>query len=257
MAHGGKNGAAARLFAGKGPISSYVFIHQLNLLGAALPQARGASLLEVNCGDGSFFSLYRKRGFDLAAVEPNPVLRAQAREANRMLEIYPATADHLPYEDNAIDWIVLHLRDEIPEKCARECMRVAEHGILLTFWNSASLAAYCWKIGGRAKAWPWPANTGTGLWRMLNGLGADHLESRSTLLGPVASWKRECSFSFINRLPGRTLLGAWCVIRADFNSPGLATPLGLRIRSGMPKPVPAMEYSQKNISGCQKDVTDS
>ncbi len=257
MAHGGKNGAAARLFAGKGPISSYVFIHQLNLLGAALPQARGASLLEVNCGDGSFFSLYRKRGFDLAAVEPNPVLRAQAREANRMLEIYPATADHLPYEDNAIDWIVLHLRDEIREKCARECMRVAEHGILLTFWNSASLAAYCWKIWGRAKAWPWPANTGAGLWRMLNGLGADHLESRSTLLGPVASWKRECSFSFINRLPGRTLLGSWCVIRADFNSPGLATPLGLRIRSGMPKPVPAMEYSQKNISGCQKDVTDS
>lgn len=256
MAQGSVKGAAARLFAGKGPISSYVFVRQLELLDAALPVARGASLLEVNSGDGSFFSFYRKRGFDLAAVEPSAALRARAMTAGTKLDIYPASADYLPYEDNSVDWIVLHLRDEMPEKCARESMRVAERGMLITFWNSASIAAFCWKMGGRGKAWPWPANTGANVWGMLNMLTKARLVSRSTLFGPVCSWNENCAMSFLNRLPGRTLLGAWCVIRADFNCPGLATPLGLGIKSGMPKPMPAMEYSQKNISGCQKDVTN-
>lgn len=92
---------------------------------------------------------------------------------------------------------------------------------------------------------------------MARSLEAAGIFCLSGLFGPPASWHDKSFFSFMNALPLRGLLGAWCVIRVDAGQQGLATPLGLRVEAGMGKPLAALEFSQKNFRNCQKDMTDS
>lgn len=247
----GQNGEATRLFEQE-TLAPYVVKKQRALLCEALPKTRGATLLEVNCGEGTFLSLYEERHFDVSASEISPEARANLHEKMPHLEIYAACADHLPLADGSFDWVIYHPGQEKIEKCLAECLRVSRQGLIVAFWNSFSLAAVFWKMGGRGRAWP---NTfsAPAILRVVRALSPNRLVCRSTLGAPVFCWRENSFFSVLNNWPRRVPMGAWCLVSAEFGRSGLATPLGLRTAPNIREPLGAMEYSQKNIQTCQKD----
>ena len=127
---------------------------------AAWPR-RGKSLLEVNCGEGLFLSLLWECGFDVTGTELTPALRARAAAtAPAGTEVEAAADDHLPFEDNAFDWVVLHVTAADGDglaASAREALRVAARGLTVTFWNAASLPWLCRRLSGHKTVWPEPA----------------------------------------------------------------------------------------------------
>lgn len=246
-----RNRAGARLFE-HGALAPYVVKRQRALLGEALPKTRGARLLEVNCGEGTFLSLYEERHFAVSISEISPVARARLHEKMPGMEIYAACADHLPFPDGGFDWVIYHPGNEEIEKSLAECLRVSRHGLIIAFWNSFSLAAIFWKMGGRARAWP-DTFSAPAILRIARALSPDRLVCRSTLGAPVFCWRENSIFSIFNNWPRRLPTGAWCLVSAEFGRSGVATPLGLRTAPNIGEPLGAMEYSQKNIQTCQKD----
>lgn len=239
----GQNGAGKRLFE-HGGLAPYVVKKQRALLCEALPKMRGATLLEVNCGEGTFLSLYEERHFDVSASENSPLARARLHEKMPGLEIYAACADHLPFADSGFDWVIYHPGEENIEKSLAECLRVSRHGLIVAFWNSFSLAAIFWKMGGRGREWP-GSFSAPAILRIARSLSPNRLVCRSTLGAPVFCWRENSFFSILNNWPRRVPTGAWCLISAEFGRAGIGTPLGLRTAPAITEPLGAMEYSKK------------
>lgn len=248
-----QEGAGTRLFE-RGRLGAYVAKRQRALLGFMLAKKRGARLLEVNCGQGSFLSLYEELALDVSISEPCPAARAILRENMPRIEIYGAPADHLPLPDDCFDWVVFHPRTENIEKCLEECTRVSRRGLLIAFWNSFSLAAVVFKMSGRGRAWPSTARAVPSMLRLARATSAGRIVCRSILCGPPASWHENSFFSGLNGRPQRVFPGAFCVIGIELEAGGLGTPLAPRVKPNMGEPLGAMEYSQKNFQSCPKDI---
>lgn len=237
----------------KGPrLSSQRFVRamQLNLLQRALAPwpRRQAPLLDVNCGDGFFLPSLWRSGFDLVATEADADLRARARGRSVPdLEIFAAAPEDLPFADDDFDWVILHLRDgsRVPA-AAQEALRVSKRGVMLTFWNSASLAGILGRRGlARAAANDTPLAWGR-VWSTLRGLRAGRLQALSTLWLLPATWSGRCHLAFVNGWFPMLPLGAWCVMRLDLGRAHPVTPLPLRWRKILRRPQPALEYTHKN-----------
>lgn len=223
---------------------SFVLGLQLGLMQRILADwpRRGEKLLEVNCGRGCFLPLLWQAGFDVMATEADRGKLALARKA-AAVEFMPAHDDCLPFEDNSYAWVVLHIAPGDTERLRAstgEAMRVADRGLLCTFWNSTSLAGLA-----RRKR---PARSFWQVWRMLARGRGGRLTAFSTLAGPRCTWRDNSVLGALNSRLYWQPFGAWCAIRLDLGDPRLLTPLGLRIKPSMAVPAPAMEYSQKNMS---------
>lgn len=229
---------------------------QMSLLQSSLAAwpRRGKTLLEINCGRGQFLPLLWECGFDVTGTELAPDLRLLAEAtAGSRAEVAAAADDHLPFEDQAFDCVILHVnatdRDSLAAS-AREALRVAASGLALTFWNSASLPYALYRLGGRKSPWPGPAHCWWRVWHILKKFRAGSLTGMSALAAPMRTWRAQCPLAACN-LCLRTLpVGAWGVIRLDLGPLSPVTPLPLRVgRRRLRAPEPVMECGHKNTLG--------
>lgn len=230
----------------------FVLALRLDLLQRALAPwpRRAAPLLEVNCGDGCFLPLIWQIGFDIVGTEFDAALRAQAQAAPVPgIDIRAAKDDALPFDDDSFDWVILHLRSysaRAISASASEALRVARRGLMLTFWNSASLAALLWRIFHGDGTWQ-----GVSWWRVwhqLRGLAGGTQKSMATLFAPMRTWNGRSALAPLNKLAIWTPLGAWCVIRVDMDPLRPLTPLPLRLDEPLAPPLPIFEYAQKHLA---------
>lgn len=229
---------------------------QLELLERALAPwpRRQAPLLEVNCGNGAFLQFFWQAGFDVHATEADPELRLSAQKRPVPgLEIYAAEDRYLPFDNDEYDWVVIHLKNAGREgisECVSEGARLARRGIMLTFWNSASIPALCWRLFHKK---PWAVNAVSWwlVWRQMSQLGAGRLALLSTLAAPVCAWRRQLRFGYASyALP----LGAWCVIRLDMEPIRPVTPLPLRLDMDLSRARPLIDYAPRRNSASSKKL---
>lgn len=232
---------------------------QLAMLERALAPwpRRQAPLLEVNCGNGAFLEFFWNAGFDVQATETDPALRLKAEKRPVPgLEVFSAPDGDLPFDNDSFDWVVIHVKNPAREaiaNCAREGARLARRGLMLTFWNSASLPAIWWRL---AHTKPWAVNAAPWwrVWRQLSRLSMGRLATISTLAAPVCAWRRQWRFGGCLRgFP----LGAWCAIRLDMGPAQTVTPLPLRLEVSMPQAGPLMEYAPKRSSTSSQKMDKS
>lgn len=187
---------------------------------------RGRELLVIGCGAGHVLPPLWQSGFDLSACEASPALREQARHrAPQGVEIEAAAPDWLPFADNSFDWVLLRA-DELPPAALPaalgEACRVAACGLVLTFWNSASLPWLTWRLHGRRHAWPGHSMPFWTAWRLL-AARPGRLHAASCLWRPACRWHHGTKMraAALSRLP----FGAWCVLRLDMAPRRTGTPL--------------------------------
>ena len=211
---------------------------------------RSRTLLEVNCGRGELLPLLWEYGFDMTATEHKPELRAEASRMADRAEVLAAADDHLPFDDDEFDWVVLHLASPSTEntrKAIAESLRVASAGLALTFWNSASLPFMLHLLGGRKTAWHGPTFCWWQIWRTLRSLSAGRISGASVLAGPQGTWNASCALSGCNRVLPWLPMGAWGIIRIDMAKSRPVTPLPLRLgRRRMRRAEPVLECGHKS-----------
>lgn len=268
----GMRGTGGASFSGKGrppghepprpadvAMARFVLEAQFHLLERALAAwpRRAAALLDVNCGSGALLPFLWACGFEVDAVEGDAAARARARARCPAATIMAGRDDDLPAEDDAYDWVLLHLQE--PHRLAAalaEARRVARRGFAVTFWNRHSLAGLCARLAraslpGPAASW-WEVR---GALRHL-GVGPGRTASLSVLAAPMNTWRKASPLAACNhRLTGLPI-GAWGVFRCFLGGGGSVTPLalrlGARLRRGMDErlgvPEPALEYDRKSFS---------
>ena len=240
------------------PNRAFIRTMQSALLQHALSHwpRRDAPLLEVNCGNGAFLPLLWQSGFDVRAVEEDSGLR-QAAQARKIagLEFYAAREDDLPFEEDAFDWVILHLRDSSTyKKAILEAVRVAKRGVMASFWNSISLASllerlHLQKLAITEKTFSWFK-----VWSHIRNLHTGRITSFSVLAGPVLTWSSRCPLASCNAILSGLPLGSWCIIKVDFGAFIPFTPLPLRFGKHLRETAPAMEFVQKNQIEKNEDI---
>ena len=99
-------------------------------------------VLELGCGDGRAFELYRPDLERVLAVEPDPIARGiaagRARDAAVPIEVVDGDATALPAEDATFDaavlvWVLCSVPD--PAAALRELRRVLKRGGELRFYE--------------------------------------------------------------------------------------------------------------------------
>lgn len=104
------------------------------------PQA-GESLLDVGCGTGNHLLLFRQLGLDVCGVDPSePMLQIARQKLGAAAELKVASAEELPYEDNAFDIVTLISSMEFaqPLHALSEAARVARSRVFVGVLNSFS-----------------------------------------------------------------------------------------------------------------------
>ncbi|HJA78718.1 MAG TPA: class I SAM-dependent methyltransferase [Candidatus Desulfovibrio intestinavium] len=191
---------------------------------------RNARLLEINCGTGRCLRVLWDCGFDVTGVSASPEeRRAAAADAPCGTEILAAADDDIPLDDDAYDWVVLHLGNHDAaraRKAVLEAARIGARGMVVSFWNRASLCrlAHC-----LSRSWqPMPCK-GLYWWQVL--AAARGVSARKY---PYGCMPLPHTFG-AHGPPGgagrllTALVGAWALLRMDFGPVGRVTPLGLRV----------------------------
>jgi SAM-dependent methyltransferase len=114
------------------------------MLSRALARAPKKAL-DVGCGEGRFCRRLKQHSIDVTGIDPTPQLIAAARARDADGAYLEATAEHLPFDDDAFDLVVSYLSlIDIPdiEAAIPEMARVlAPNGTLLianvTSFNTA------------------------------------------------------------------------------------------------------------------------
>lgn len=241
----------------------FVLATQLRLLERALAvwKRRDTVLLDVNCGSGAFLPFLWGCGFGVDAVEADAEARARAKKRCPTASVMAGSDDDLPVDDDAYDWVLLHLAEPRRLDAAlAEARRVARRGFAITFWNSHSLPGLCARIArtalpGAVASW-WEVRSA--LRRMETPPAPGHTASASALGAPMSTWRAASPLARCNHWLMGLPLGAWAVFRCTLGSQGSVTPLALRLgdrlRHGMDKsltaPEPVLECGRKPLSSC-------
>ncbi|NSW54264.1 MAG: class I SAM-dependent methyltransferase [Anaerolineae bacterium] len=95
------------------------------------------SLLDIGTGSGLFAEAFARRGLQVAGVDPNPAMLAEARTHLPGVPMLEGSAEALPCGDKAFDLafmgMVFHEVHD-PERALREAARAARVGIALLEW---------------------------------------------------------------------------------------------------------------------------
>lgn len=221
---------------------------QLELMGRALAPwpRRQAPLLVINCGNGAFLPFLWQAGFDPEGVEADPEMieKARSREIPGFV-LHQATDQDIPLESDSFDWVILHLKShglEQMSQAAEEGLRLARRGLMITFWNSASLAAACWKLAHKK---PWISDASW--WqidKILTRLNPGRVTVLSTLALPPCAW--HWRLAGLDPAAWGLPIGAWCIARVDLGAQYPVTPLPLRVGTVINRQTePLLEYTQK------------
>jgi ubiquinone/menaquinone biosynthesis C-methylase UbiE len=93
--------------------------------------ARGARVVDLGCGSGTFTDLLRQQGFRCVGLDLSPKLVELGRQKYRDVEFVEGDVEHLPFPDASFDGVVLSaIVHHLPElsRCASEVYRVLRPG---------------------------------------------------------------------------------------------------------------------------------
>jgi len=100
---------------------------------AELLQRASGDVLELGCGTGINFDLYRN--VNVIAIEPNAIMRqtavTRAEQARVPVQVMEGSAEELPFENNTFDTIVgtlVFCTIPDPRKALQEAIRVCKPG---------------------------------------------------------------------------------------------------------------------------------
>ena len=106
--------------------------------------------LDVGCGEGRFCRMLKQHSIDVTGVDPTPGLIEAARARDADGAYIEATAERLPFDDNAFDLVVSYLSlIDIPdiEAAIPEMARVLAPGGALLIANLNSFNTACFDTG--------------------------------------------------------------------------------------------------------------
>lgn len=213
-------------------------------------------MLVVNCGAGELLPFLWQAGFDLLATEADNELRKLARKmAVPDLAIQAADDMELPFENESFDWTIAHLRSgdkKRLEAVSNEACRVSRRGLMLTFWNENSPPIIWWKIWQKKK-WPEAGASWHKVLQAVKKSGAGKARGCAILACPVSSWKKNGVFGWLNRQVSFLPIGAWAVVRVDFQGARPITPMPLRIDSSMAEVERNMEWAHKRDANAHQE----
>ncbi len=110
------------------PAGSYVDRREKSLILSHLAPREGERLLDVGCGTGDHFALFRAKGCAVSGIDPSPAMLARAREKlGPHADLRLGTAEELPFSDNEFDVVSLVTSLEFtadPEQAVAEAIRV-------------------------------------------------------------------------------------------------------------------------------------
>src|SRR3954454_12445621 len=116
--------------------------------------APGDSLLDLGTGTGNAALLAARAGAEVTAVDPSPRLLSVAQERVGKGTFIQATAEDLPFDDDAFDRVVsifAVIFSENPPKAADEIARVTKGRALITSWEqSGPMSALLGTLGRAA-----------------------------------------------------------------------------------------------------------
>jgi len=118
-----------------------------------LPRALARSprkALDVGCGEGRFCRMLKQHSIDVTGVDPTPGLIRAAHARDAEGAYFEATAERLPFDDNAFDLVVSYLSlIDIPDIAAAipEMARVLAPGGALLIANLNSFNTACIDAG--------------------------------------------------------------------------------------------------------------
>lgn len=199
---------------------------------------RGHSLLDVGCGPGIFLEHFWESGFDVTGFDASPDMLAAARaRLGPRADFHLGSADHLPFEDNAFDFVallnVLEFVDDAPA-VLEEAFRVAARGVLIAVLNrwSPYYLSHGLPMPGsksrlrRAHWWSLPEILRL-VWRTRSGCSVTW---RTVLHGPSWSWREGTLATLCNRGIVLNPFGAYLALRVDTGRGVPMTPLLLTNR---------------------------
>jgi SAM-dependent methyltransferase len=106
--------------------------------------------LDVGCGEGRFCRMLKQHSIDVTGVDPTPALIEAARARDSDGAYVEATAERLPFDDDAFDLVVSYLSlIDIPdiEAAIPEMARVLAPGGTLLIANLNSFNTACIETG--------------------------------------------------------------------------------------------------------------
>lgn len=205
------------------PAGAFAFAQERRLfeaLTACWPR-RGRTFLDIGCGAGHNLENFHQAGFCVTGVDKSPVMLQAARERlGRTATLHLAEASHLPFDNDAFDYVGLFTVLEYapdPADLLAEAVRVAKRGLIVGYRNAFSLSgAFCGRFSATHKArffTPWRMR------RLLRAAAGNvpYVEA-SVLPGPPFTWRTGFPLYALARGLCRQPIGAYCALAADLTA---------------------------------------
>lgn len=198
---------------------------------------RGHTLLEVGCGPGVFLESFWEAGFDVTGLDSSEAMLEAARERmNCRADFHLGVADHLPFDDDAFDYVALLTSLEFmpdPAAALAEAFRVASRGVLVGFLNRVSpyYPTHGLPVPGLRGSLLRQAHWFSipSMYALVRGTGVScSITMRSVLHGPACTWRESRLFEMLNGWISLWPFGAYVAMRMDFGPRMPVTPLVLR-----------------------------
>lgn len=226
------------------PAGAFALRHERRLLQHLVSgwPRRGHSLLDVGCGPGIFLEYFWESGFDVTGLDASPDMLAAARSRlGPRADFHLGVGDHLPFEDNAFDYVtLLNVLEFVDDAAAvlAEAFRVAARGVLVAVLNR-------WSPYYLSHGVPMPGSSSRlrqARWRSLpemlrlvrQGCGGCAVTWRTVLHAPSCTWREGTLFNLCNRGIALNPFGAYLALRVDTGRGLPVTPLLLTTRKAAP-----------------------
>lgn len=223
------------------PLGAFAMRHEQRLLYHLVSgwPRRGHTLLEVGCGPGAFLESFWEAGFDVTGLDSSEAMLHAARERlGCRADFHLGVADHLPFDDDAFDYVaLLTCLEFMPDPAAvlAEAFRVASRGVVVGFLNRFSpyylthgmaLPGLRSSVLRRANWFSVPS-----MYSLVRKTGvACSVTMRSALHGPTCTWRDSSVCEALNGWISLSPFGAYVGMRLDFGQRLPINPLALRAR---------------------------
>lgn len=140
--------SAAAYRAVRGPAASARYHRENTILTGWIEDLqKGSLILDIPCGAGRFTQLIVDRGYNYVGADFSRAMAAEARQGTsspRVKGFLSADAQHLPFDDNSFDCVVLwrllhHIGSaQTRQEILREAARVTRSRVLISFHHPLS-----------------------------------------------------------------------------------------------------------------------